>query len=347
VRATLREIDKGAVNDAGNARRAEESRDGGRLEKDTGVAAHAPDLDVRHCRAPADDQCPWGFKAPNSMYALPLYAAAFARSRKLSKFVFVHVVRDGRDIMVSDNTVTSTRFLSRLRPELRDERGLIEACARAVEAEVAAGARVASDAGSRAWCRGMIRSGGYLLGGSAVRRAGDEIAAPLSGWAAKKRRIASYRRTQLQKALNWSDVNAAARACARALDPTIASYRTIRLEDLLDPSAAVGPVQAVLQAAGITVPDTTVRAAAEATFSKDLGSATRLRPKVVGGAPGASSAPSSEEMADAVAARYGKWRGVRDRDPLWFAVLQRIAADTLEMFEYKVEPLEGDNLGPG
>jgi hypothetical protein len=49
------------------------------------------------------DSGPWGIKGPRSMYMLPYFAAA------LDGFAFVHVLRDGRDMALSNNQGQVTR----------------------------------------------------------------------------------------------------------------------------------------------------------------------------------------------------------------------------------------------
>jgi sulfotransferase family protein len=50
----------------------------------------------RHCPL-AGRQCRWGFKNPGHLFLLPLLERVFPRFR------FVHVLRDGRDMVLSDN----------------------------------------------------------------------------------------------------------------------------------------------------------------------------------------------------------------------------------------------------
>jgi hypothetical protein len=60
-----------------------------------------------HC-APSARDGSWGFKNPRQMFLLPILNRAFP------KFVFVHVLRDGRDMLFSDNQNQLRSYYSNL-----------------------------------------------------------------------------------------------------------------------------------------------------------------------------------------------------------------------------------------
>jgi Sulfotransferase family len=66
-----------------------------------------------HC-APSDRGGRWGFKNPRHMFLLPIL------NRTFPEFVFVHVLRDGRDMLFSDNQNQLRRYYSDLFGRPRD-----------------------------------------------------------------------------------------------------------------------------------------------------------------------------------------------------------------------------------
>jgi hypothetical protein len=148
----------------------------------------------------------------------------------------------------------------------------------------------------------------------------------------------------------WAEANAQATACARTLNQAsselgdVIERYVLRLEDMFDSQTAMEPVQAVLRAVGLQLPDSVVRSAVREVFRTDLGATGEGNDAVRGvfadadGADASDTAPggadSEQRRPPAVASRYGKWRALAQNDPLWFAVLHEEVSETLAMFGY-------------
>lgn len=66
-------------------------------EVETGMLGDLWGILREHCAPIEDDPRPWGWKEPRSIYLLPFF------HRHLGKLRFLHVVRDGRDMALSEN----------------------------------------------------------------------------------------------------------------------------------------------------------------------------------------------------------------------------------------------------
>jgi hypothetical protein len=93
------------------------------LDDETVAAARTAFLRaIRRHRGPDEREGQWGWKNPRNMWVIPFYASVFPGLR------FVHLIRDGRDMAVSDNNfLLETHGDRLLGPESRWRDDLVSA----------------------------------------------------------------------------------------------------------------------------------------------------------------------------------------------------------------------------
>jgi hypothetical protein len=291
---------------------------------------------IPRCEEPADPRCPaWGFKAPNSLLGLPLFAALFPN------FIFVHVLRDGRDIAFSENTRQAARFFDSLFPraivrrgELSDGNAADDGDNRRSGMNARAAARQRGTiSGAKAECR-RLRRQQARLGKRAL-------------WACGEDKI-----SQLSNAMMWDRVNREAWECAGTLGlrnlavpgRETSRYIVVRIEDLVaaarhdgdsaakerskdslgSPAAGIAAVRAACVAAKMPCSEAAVHAALSVVFGPDpLPLKERQN-------DGGAREPRAEGLHG-----YGKWRQRAESEPQgWLDTLQQRMVFSLELFGY-------------